>query len=144
MHIFIFLTIYCIYAYPPSLNMHFLYICCYQILIICERYLIICILYSFICGISVGYYKGYILCNPVYFWHQKYQKWRWLRRSAPRTNVRGTLSATTCSQGLHRGEHDRLPLAADLWRQPHIIICGLRPQALGNILKANLLSSHFW
>ena len=31
-----------------------------------------------------------------------------------RNKVRGTLSATTCSQGLHRGEHDRLP-------------CGSRP-----------------
>ena len=59
MHIFIFLTIYCIYAYPPPLNMHYLYICCYQILIICERYLIICILYSFICGIKYSYCKGH-------------------------------------------------------------------------------------
>jgi len=61
MHIFIFLTIYCISPCPPPPNMHFLYICCNQILIICEHHLKICISYVYNIHLWIVYTKVIII-----------------------------------------------------------------------------------
>ena len=116
MHIYTFLTIYCIYAYPPPQNMHFIFICCNQILIICELYLIICNLHSFICDIRIGYCKGQVQWFfqgawgaelpqiTISGWRQRsaaesrrsyssrWQPWRHVvTDSVPRTSLRGAL-----------------------------------------------------
>ena len=44
-------------------------------------------------------------------------------RSGPCNKGRGTLSATTCSQGLHRGEHDRL-LAQPTFDASRLLLLG--------------------
>jgi len=49
--------IFCVYLHSPATIIHFLYICCYQILIICEHHWIIYSLHSFICAINLGYHN---------------------------------------------------------------------------------------